>query len=897
MNDDRTFEQIKKNNYGFIVMDVWDKHGCIPASRCVDELAVVINHLLLALMQDKNAYTAVCSNDHADTSYNKMNGLSDYKANLKEDYKELDSEIAESDYETGLRSMFYDEKYLKDSQRFGFNRNIYLEMEIVEECSCKTEHDSQNPKGVNPGLIPMMRKAETDHLILADNTMDAVKFMLKNNVKNVFYVGVHTNMCFLSRKNGLLKMLKHGIQTYIVSDLTDSRISGYTYPYMEHLNATDWFIHKIKTANVYTDGNKSKCMNCRSVESTFFSVPGHEERFRFRQDRRAWRSRGKAARFTDNKRDYDRRGRYGFPVGINYRLHQDKLEEIEFAYQNSEQSVREGWKYTALGPKEFITGSIIYYARDNDTGETCIGGINFLTVDYKEIPAAPNSYLIGRNGGSEYETISFQQNDIFQQNAYAAYCIETGRSGDSQYVKTVEFHTTLYSLFQVNSETEGVPGVPFADCFLPIGGQDDLEGYFMFFEGNFYVYAQDGTFMGRHASLLLRGSGKEKFVELSARELSNTYYKDKTFEYAGESGTDKGLSIKWIKEEPLKIVNSAVEILTEQKEVYANGIPIEITSEGNKTVIKLYNNRLLPWEFTAMEAQFKALKDDISAYTVYGGSHKEETSDTCIVMSGGSVGCIYGGGKGNSVSGNTFVELKGTAHVKYLYGGCHGGQVKGSKILHLDGNLVIGSHKKSGIFIGGEKGVDCFTVGNIKDSDITLTVSSDLGDKVIIVPQMSAGMLPVFSMSKASSVQYHLKEDQKLFMEKADHSIPEERGTKLELEIIEETIDKVRFECILKKINPSVEGKLSGQIEIYYANASRKLLTVLRNENGNIDELMVKRILKKDLHLKYGRTVYAVYVPSENCGFSECVSDRVSNDMMYKEQEEFLRRMVIFPPL
>lgn len=900
MKDDRTFEQIKKNNYGFIIMDVWDKHGCIPASRCVDELAVVINHLLLALMQDKNAYTVVCSNDQVDTAYNKMNGLLDYKANLKEDYEEPDNEIAESDYETGLRAMFYQEKYLKDSQRFGFERHNYLEMEIVEQCSCKTEeqkHDFKDPRGVNPGLIPMMRKANPDRLILADNTMDAVNFMLKNNVKNVFYMGVHTNMCFLSRKNGLLKMLKHGIQTYIVSDLTDSRISGFTYPYMEHLNATDWFIHKIEEANVYTNGSNSKCMNCSSVESTFFSVPGHEERFRFRKDRRVWRSREKATRFTDNKREYDRRGRYGFPVGINYRLSHDKLEEIKFAYQNTVQSAREGWQYIALKPKEFITKSTIYYARDNDTGETCIQGIEFSTVDYGTSYIGRNSYLIGRNDEQDVEEISFQQNDIFQQNAYAAYCIETGRSGDSQYMKTVEFHTTLYSLFQVDPE-EGDIGRPFAECFLPIGGQDDLKGYFMFFEGNFYVYAQDGTFMGRHASLLLRGLEKEKFVELSARELSNTYKNNKPFEYAGESGREQRLSIKWIKEKPLNDVNTNVEIeiLREQKEVYANGIPIEIASEDDKTVIKLFDNRLLPWERDAMKKKFEVLKDDISDYTVYGGSYEKETANTCIVMSGGSVTCIYGGGKGKSVSGNTSIELKGTSRVERLYGGCNGGRVKGNKILHLEGKLEIGSYKKSGIFIGGDEGVDYFTAGNIENSDIALTVSSDLGDKAIIVPQMSADMLKVFSMSKSSRVQYQLKADQKLYMEKVDGSSFEERGTKLKLEI-EEGIEKVRFECTLSKIDRSVKGELRGQIEIRYANASRDLLAVLMGNNGNIDEgkAMVKRIPKSDIQLKYDRIVYAEYVPSVDCGFSACRSDEVMIDILNKEQEEYLRRVFIIP--
>lgn len=551
-----TFREIAKDNYGFVVMDVWKKHGCGPASRYVNELAVQISDILSKLSESeigKKAYIAVCSNDNVRTSFNEKNGIMKYENTYREElteddkkrFEKLDEELAESDYETGLRSLFYKEVSLGEDGKMGYNRNPYLEMDIVNECSCKTHEYSetgQDENGVNPALIPMIKKSADKHLILTDNTMDAVKFMIKNGVKNVFYVGVHVNMCFLSRKNGLLKMLKHGIQTYIVKDLVDSRISNYDYPYLEHLDATDWFVRKIEQANVYTP--EGICMRCRTVESDFFGVPAHERRFRFSHDRRMIQSEGDAEVFTNNKRDYDQNGRYGFPIGICYRNQETGLDDVKFFYGNDLEAERDGWEYYPLKPKQLIKSVDVYY-ESNGYGKY-INGLNFTMVDYGREPIETFDFIIGQKTEIK-ETLVFQKADIFGQDNYAAYCMETGRTDKQSGITAVRFYMTIYNEFKV-IEKEGEKErekekSPFVDCLLTADSGEDAACYYLFFEGKFYVYTQDGIFIGRGEALLFEKG--EKVVELSARELTYSYYQNKYFYYDGRNKKETG--IKWIK--------------------------------------------------------------------------------------------------------------------------------------------------------------------------------------------------------------------------------------------------------------------------------------------------------------------------------------------------------------
>lgn len=555
MEERLTFKEIAEGNYGFVVMDVWKTHGCGPASRYVNELAVQISDILSGLSESeigKNAYIAVCSNDNVYTPFNDDSGImeyvnaykNEYTDEDKKNYEKLDAELAESDYETGLRSLFYKEVSLGGNGKTGYKRNPYLEMEIVDECSCKAhknQEGSEGGNGVNPALIPMIKNSVAKHLILTDNTMDAVKFMLMKKVKHVFYVGVHVNMCFLSRKNGLLKMLKHGIQTYIVKDLIDSRISNYNYPYLEHLDATDWFVRKIEQAKVYaTNGT---CMSCRTVESDYFGIPKHEKRFRFSHDRRMVQSREEPEAFTDNKRDYDQNGRYGFPIGICYRNQGTWLDEVKFFYCSDLEAERDGWEYYPLKPKHLIKGVDVYYG-SSEYGKY-INGLKFTVIDYGKEPMETSDFIIGEETDVK-ETLLFQKADIFGQDNYAAYCMETGRTGKQSGIIAVKFYMTLYNEFKMIEKGRDEKKSPFVDCLLMTDSGEEVECYYSFFEGWFYVYTRDGIFIGRRKALLFEK--EKKALELSAGELECSYRQNRYFYY--EHGKNKKVTgIQWVKSE------------------------------------------------------------------------------------------------------------------------------------------------------------------------------------------------------------------------------------------------------------------------------------------------------------------------------------------------------------
>lgn len=89
--------------------------------------------------------------------------------------------------------------------------------------------------------------------------------------------------------------------------------------------------------------------------------------------------------------------------------------------------------------------------------------------------------------------------------------------------------------------------------------------------------------------------------------------------------------------------------------------------------------------------------NDLSAYTIYGGSkEKDIEGNTRITMLGGNVNNIYGGGYNYSVKKNTVIEINGGSINGLIYGGGYNGKIEGNTDIKLTGGQAASS-----VFGGG----------------------------------------------------------------------------------------------------------------------------------------------------------------------------------------------------
>lgn len=851
------FNTVKKNKYGFVLMDLWSGHACIRAGRCVNELTSQIVKLLFHVVQDENAYVIVCVNDKLDAWKTKQYGIENLI--LK---GAVEDELAESDYAAGLRNLFYRGTYDPDKRMMRYAASPYLEMEIVDECSCRPEEHREMPEGMNGILYPLLQdKKLRNRLVFTENDMHAVQYVKENEIKTVFYMGVHTNMCFLSRKNSILKMMKYGIETYIVKDLTDSRISRHHYPYMEHFDATDWFIEEIQNRNfISVDG---KYMNCRAVNSTFFDESGKKGLFRFKRDRRVWRDSDHSVQITDSdefefikyKDKYNENGRYGFPSGIVYEQRGGNILDFRFIY-NNDRSFDKTKKFKPIPAGKVIVGVEIY--RHETETENPVCGIKFLLDGSKYVS-------IGRCKGDS-KKILFNKEDAYGNDTYALYTADYVKNRVTEKILNIEFYTTVYNLM-----TDGVKTMHFVDCTIYTGGNVYIDGYFYFFEGNFYVFLKDGKFLGRSSSLLLPGRSSEELLELSAKELSDTYFRDTYFVYGGPGSGKKERGIKWEAKKDVPI-----EINEENKEIYAEGISVLIEAAGDDNdgiKISLNEERMLPDEIK--KKKFTAFIWGAGDYTIYGGKNGKKASNTHIKMKSGRVKAIYGGSKGANVTGDTLIEISGKSKVESVYGGGRGGKTAGRKQLIVGDDAKIGEKKGSGIAVGDDVGIDIvFTYEKIGEGcKLVFQGSEAIGEERILIPKLPEGFIDsnahIFGgENKYYKLSIEAKEEQSGDKMLVARSADGKKG-KLTLSIQSELEEGVWEISVVLKKEKAQERGVEGTLQLWEKGAARYLDSrKVSDSDFRADSAKEKFSMGVHLDQSKQREIMVVFEPERDCRFA-----------------------------
>lgn len=86
--------------------------------------------------------------------------------------------------------------------------------------------------------------AERDYI--SDNGHEVYSLMREKGITAILVMGVHTNMCVLNRSFAIKQMVKWGVETYLVRDLTDAMYNPKMRPMVTHKDGTDLVIAYIE---------------------------------------------------------------------------------------------------------------------------------------------------------------------------------------------------------------------------------------------------------------------------------------------------------------------------------------------------------------------------------------------------------------------------------------------------------------------------------------------------------------------------------------------------------------------------------------------------------------------------------------------------------------------------
>jgi nicotinamidase-related amidase len=85
---------------------------------------------------------------------------------------------------------------------------------------------------------------DTDYV--SDNGVEVLSLMREKGITTLFVTGVHTNMCVLNRSFAIKQMVKWGVPTFLVRDLTDAMYNPKMRPFVTHDQGTRLIVEHIE---------------------------------------------------------------------------------------------------------------------------------------------------------------------------------------------------------------------------------------------------------------------------------------------------------------------------------------------------------------------------------------------------------------------------------------------------------------------------------------------------------------------------------------------------------------------------------------------------------------------------------------------------------------------------
>ena len=77
---------------------------------------------------------------------------------------------------------------------------------------------------------------------ISDSGIEMAGLFRKKGIKNVILLGVHTNMCVVSRSFGLRNMVRLGMNAVLMRDLTDVMYNHEMAPKVSHFTGNSLFL-------------------------------------------------------------------------------------------------------------------------------------------------------------------------------------------------------------------------------------------------------------------------------------------------------------------------------------------------------------------------------------------------------------------------------------------------------------------------------------------------------------------------------------------------------------------------------------------------------------------------------------------------------------------------------
>lgn len=182
--------QIKPEKSVVLVIDMWDRHPCLPAEYRAESLVGKMNSTLKDL---RSLGVQIIFAPHSATDY----------------YKDHKGFLAMSKYPGQL---LHDEQALVNS-RYSPRFSIPV--------GCEGQVEDFN-KVDRPPLRQHRAIEIQEPDLISENVAQVVHFLRQTGRTSVFIMGIHSNLCVVTREMGISGLNALGFEAYLVRDLTDS---------------------------------------------------------------------------------------------------------------------------------------------------------------------------------------------------------------------------------------------------------------------------------------------------------------------------------------------------------------------------------------------------------------------------------------------------------------------------------------------------------------------------------------------------------------------------------------------------------------------------------------------------------------------------------------------------
>jgi nicotinamidase-related amidase len=85
-----------------------------------------------------------------------------------------------------------------------------------------------------------------DNDVVSDKGTEIYSLLKLRGIKNVLFMGVHTNMCVMNRTFAIKQMTKWGVHCVLIRDLTDAMYDPQARPFVSHEKGTEMVIEHIE---------------------------------------------------------------------------------------------------------------------------------------------------------------------------------------------------------------------------------------------------------------------------------------------------------------------------------------------------------------------------------------------------------------------------------------------------------------------------------------------------------------------------------------------------------------------------------------------------------------------------------------------------------------------------